>query len=170
MTSDNGDDIARMKSEAAAFFGSAPGVFIINYTDEYISSKLCEIGKTGFKAAPIEGTWQTPPYQEVVVNQRSGALIIKDAVFIVVVDRADGAVMIIDSDNNTSLINASLDQFCRCAIHWGKLLDVPENISKREREEIAALFTKDLLQIDKMAFENENQLWPVAIEEFSYGM
>ena len=142
----------------------------MNYTDEYISQKLCGIGKTGFKAAPIAGIWQDAPYQELVINQQSFALIIKDVVFNVVVDRIRGNVILIDNDLNISLINSTLEQFCRCAIHWGKILDVPENISDEEREEIASLLKEDLMKIDEPAFENENQLWPVAIEEFCYGI
>ncbi|KAF2509095.1 SUKH-4 family immunity protein [Flavobacterium foetidum] len=142
----------------------------MKYTDGYISSKLSEIGKTGLTAAPIEGVWMALPYQDININQQQCALIIKDVVFIVVVDRKSGEVKIVDDEMNISLVNSTLEQFCQCTIRWAKLSDAAEDISDKERKMIASELKKDLRILDKNAFAQENQLWPVAVEEFGYGI
>ena len=126
------------------------------YSNEYISSKLNEIGQTGLKAAPIEGVWQKPPYENVIIDGHLYALIIKDCVFTVIVSREDGSVIFFDNDGQTSLINSTLEKFCKCAIRWGKLHDIAEDINDEEREIIALELENDLKKIDKLALEDEN--------------
>lgn len=67
-------------------------------------------------------------------------------------------------------IEPTLEQLCQCAVKWSQLSNSPENISEKNLERIAFQLMIDLSEIDKSAFEDENRLWPVAIEEFSYGI
>ena len=140
-------------------------------TDEMIDQALARLDKFGRKT-PLEGKWQTAPYNNVSFCGEQAAVILVDSVYIVGVGRVSGRVVLIGDAirDDEQFVNSSIETFADCAeTFWDGTRDRPDDDD--EALEAAAQELRIKMEpLDPPAFAGENQLWPVAIEEFGYGI
>jgi len=140
-------------------------------TDETIDQALARLDRCGRKT-PLEGKWQTAPYDNVSFCDEQAAVILVDSVYVVGVGRVSGRLVLIGDAirDDEQFVNSSVEAFADCAeTFWDGTRDRPDN-DDEALEAAAQELRKKMELLDPHAFEGENQLWPTAIEEFGYGI
>ena len=139
-------------------------------TDEMIDQALARLDRFGWKT-PLEGKWQTAPYDNVSFSDEQAAVILVDSVDVVGVGRVSGRVVLIGDAirDDEQFVNSSIAAFADCAeTFWDGTRVRPDD--DEALEAAAQELRKKMEPLDPPAFAGENQLWPVAIEEFGYGI
>lgn len=119
---------------------------------------------------PVAGTWTSPPHPVTRREGRDVAVLVEDAVWILGLDRATGALWAFPGDGKPSLVNTSFDAFVACCETYVATLDGGDPRSDEGERTLAERLLAQLRAIDPAAVADENQLWAVAAEELGYGL
>jgi hypothetical protein len=143
-------------------------------SDDDISAALDPLRPITYAIIPFEGEWLRPPYPDRIVDGRATAVICEEPrISMLVVDRANGEVLAVGPDGETSLVNRSLAQLAACSRAYTRVLDEAEALDEDDTEALARLgaaLLATFTAIDPDAVTDGNQLWPFKAEELGYGM
>lgn len=138
-------------------------------TDTDIAAALADV-LDGDLTLPYPGVWALGP--EGNGRTRVAA---DEGLSTIVVDRADGTVLLVGPDGEESVVNSSPDALAEFAARYSAALtpaDVPDDQDEADAFWEAA--GEDLLErfrgIDPVAVEDAESFWSVAAEELGYGM
>lgn len=143
-------------------------------SDETIMEALAALRPITYAKVPVEGRWQQSPFPERTVGERLVAVLCDDAdVAALVVDRADGSILITTEDGPPALVNRSLGQLVEAARIYSRAARRARRIDEDDDEALEALAvetTDHIGRADPDAVRDENQLWATAAEELGYGL
>ena len=143
-------------------------------TDDAIEAALRTLRPIRRRDVPVEGEWKPPPFADRVVRGRPAAVICEDpGLSAMVVDREDGRVLHLDPDERPWFANSSVAHFVDCRRAWQRAgraaARAEEGESDETLEEIEERLRAELAAIDPSAADQDG-IWSVLVEEFSYGM
>ncbi|MEV4627931.1 SUKH-4 family immunity protein [Micromonospora sp. NPDC049523] len=143
-------------------------------SDETIMDTLAALRPITYTKVPVEGRWLPSPLPELTIGERVVAVLCEDPdVARLVVDRADGTVLITTEDEPPALVNRSLEKLVEAAGIYSRAKRRARRIDEDDDEALEALAVATADQIGKIdpdAVRDENQLWAVAAEELGYGL
>jgi hypothetical protein len=138
-------------------------------TDTDIAAALADV-LDGDLTLPYPGDWGIGPDG----NGRT-RVAVDPGLSSIVVDRADGTVLLVGPDGEESVINSSPDTLAEFAGRYSAALGaaaVPDE--QDEADEYWESLGEELLErfrgIDPVAVEDAESFWSVAVEELGYGM
>ena len=137
-------------------------------SDTDIAAALADV-LDGDLTLPYPGVWGIGPDG----NGRS-RIAVDDGLSSIVVDRADGTVLLVGRDGDESVVNSSPDALAEFAVRYSAALrpaSVPDDAD--EADEYWQATGESLLEwfrgVDPVAVDDPDGFWSVAAEEVGYG-